>query len=174
MTKLSIQALIMDACRDHGDVSFRNDYSGRGMYGRTCIGIVGTRANCQVVIYEVMRELIDRLYDVAVDGDEQEASNLRDEVHECTEQLIKQSREDSMGLDLIVYWPNIEPLDADAVYSALGMPTDQQIHNMNAHELVQWIATNDRDNIIAWDGDGQPSENDLHNMAMAIRNAVVC
>ena len=72
---LSVQEALRKACEDVGDsdiVSFRNTYSGRGMYGRQCVGIVGTMAECQLVIAQVVKNLsmaLSRVAKESVDPD---------------------------------------------------------------------------------------------------------
>ncbi len=68
----------------------RADYSGRGMYGDNCVGIVVSD----------LLELGAALSRIVEDEE------LRDE-------LISNSRTDSMGYDTIVYWPRVTCSDAD-------------------------------------------------------------
>lgn len=55
----------------------RNNYSGRGMFGRTCLGVVGSMQDLDTLLSEVKGS-------------------------------AKGLRKDSMGLDYIYYWPDIE------------------------------------------------------------------
>ena len=68
------------------DLSFRPSYSGRGMYGATCIGVTHRYSTD---IAELCQELRDS-------GDEALAS-----------MLARGGRGDSMGLREITYWPSI-------------------------------------------------------------------
>lgn len=68
----------------------RTDYSGRGMYGGTCLGLVGTTAAAAALLWALCDvtgyELPDLLSELAMrDG----------------------WKEDSMGLQAIHYWPGI-------------------------------------------------------------------
>lgn len=63
------------------------DYSGRAMYGATCIGIVTDQVSRVGLFY---RELAE------VTGDE-----------ELAERLADAERQDSMGLSAIIYWPGV-------------------------------------------------------------------
>lgn len=71
---------------DDEDVSLRTDYSGRGMYGRECIGIVCGGST------EVTRFLFA----------------VKDRDDDLARMLLDQGMsEDSMGLDGIYYWPGV-------------------------------------------------------------------
>lgn len=78
------------------DTSFRNNYSGRGMYGRECVGIVGSEDDCKALMAEVIKEAHAR-------GDEVEFDDVVDMMFDYSQ--------DSMGLDVIIYWPHISPLE---------------------------------------------------------------
>lgn len=79
-----------------GDVSFTNTYSGRGMYGRCCIGIVGSLTACQAVIAQAIKDLRDS-----------------DEFEEAVDILLN-FNQDSMGRsDVVLYWQDLEPLDKE-------------------------------------------------------------
>ncbi len=68
--------LIREACQQTRDsenqVSFRNSYSGRSMYGSQCVGITGSKRACYQVVGEVIKQLHneseDTNFDEAVDG----------------------------------------------------------------------------------------------------------
>lgn len=79
------------------DISYRDSYGYRGSYGRQCIGISGSHTECMTVIAEVIKDIhktdtVD--FDDAVDT------------------LMSFDR-DSMGRDVIYYWPSIEPIGAE-------------------------------------------------------------
>ena len=96
----TIQQLLKQACEDHGGVSFRNDYSGRGMYGKTCVGIAGDNGDIYSVIAQVIK-------DAPVNcGSDFNFGNLVDT-------LLVQSNEDSMGLGMILYWTCLKPIEED-------------------------------------------------------------
>lgn len=83
-----------------GNVSFRPNYSGRAMYGQTCVGLVGSFEDCMKVISSVICEM-----------HEESVSDFEDEVEtgidfsEAVETLLN-FRQDSMGLQAIIYWPS--------------------------------------------------------------------
>lgn len=77
--------------QSHEDVEYRKEYSGRGMYGDNCIGIVGQWGDCTNAIAHTINELI---------ADD----NLNPE---DTETLLS-FKYDSMGMDVILYWPELK------------------------------------------------------------------
>jgi|688.fasta_scaffold681483_1 hypothetical protein len=70
--------------------SFRTNYSGRGMYGDSCVGIV---THSLLELGAVISRLV-------------EDEELRDE-------LITNSSTDSMGYDTIVYWSRVTCSDSE-------------------------------------------------------------
>ena len=72
------------------DGSFRTDYSGRGMYGDSCVGIV---AHSLLALGAAISRLV--------------------EDEELREELISNSSTDSMGYDTIVYWTRVTSSDAE-------------------------------------------------------------
>lgn len=95
MSKIeSLAALIVAAANDL-DVDVRANYSGRGMYGRKCVGITGGSSDLNSVLAEVAYNLAP-LTSEGYDGNQR----LREDL----ETLFNYSQ-DSMGLDRIFYWP---------------------------------------------------------------------
>lgn len=74
------------------EVDFRADYHGRSFV--ECVAIVGCEDQCLAVIAEVINEL-----------HEIDAVNFSD----CIEALLKH-KTDSMGRQIVMYFPEIEPL----------------------------------------------------------------
>jgi len=93
------------------DVDCRLDYSGRFMYGKKCIALTGSLNQSMAVIAEVInqryQEVISNARDAdddsAIDASYQEESQVVGEV----EKLLN-FQYDSMGLDVVVYWPKIQ------------------------------------------------------------------
>ena len=98
-TDYTLQQLLKSACEDSGEVNFRNTYSGRGMYGRQCVGITGSRDDCMRVIASVICELHNM-----------DNSAFEEEVEE-----LLGSDQDSMGYDIILYWPQLESIDEENI-----------------------------------------------------------
>jgi len=115
----SVQESLREACEDVGDsgiVSFRNTYSGRGMYGRQCVGIVGSMAECQLIIAQVVKNLsmaLSRVAKESVDPDysatEDDLADTENDFDKAITTLMNFSM-DSMGLREILYWPELEPI----------------------------------------------------------------
>jgi len=82
---------ISDFCEAHG-YSFHEDYSGRGMYGQSCIGISFRNASGFQIGVELALHLMEHCED--------DAPNL-------LEELTRQYREDQLGLGSIIYFPGI-------------------------------------------------------------------
>ena len=105
------QQLLKDACErsedSEYDVSFRNDYSGRGMYGRNCVGIVGSESSCLKVIAEVIKGAREELKKVQLGSSEHEGDMLFGQV---VDTLLNYDR-DSMGRSVILYWPQLESIE---------------------------------------------------------------
>jgi hypothetical protein len=80
-------------------------YSGRGMYGRYCLGVVIEHSNPSKVLTELILSLC------IFAGTE--ADQLERVQWVC--QNLDDMRSDSMGRDMIVYWPDIkwEELDSE-------------------------------------------------------------
>lgn len=83
---MELAELIRSFCNDCGCKCYEN-YSGRGMFGKTCIGIV-TDAN----MFEVILGLSDYLHECGVD-------NVREELGRVCH--------DNLGLDMVVYFPSV-------------------------------------------------------------------
>ena len=92
---LTLQERLRNACRESEVVSYYNDYSGRSMYGRSCVGIVGDRRDCMKVISAVMQDI------AAANG----AHGVL-QVGEWFDTLLDFDM-DNMGRDMILYWPNL-------------------------------------------------------------------
>lgn len=74
----------IESITDNAGWDVRTDYSGRGMYGKECIGVIVPNTNT------VMR------LGMAIGA-------------ECGEDYIHiKTRSDSLGLRTIVYWPDVE------------------------------------------------------------------
>lgn len=93
MPNEAFSQILIDSLRDAGYEP--QSYSGRGMYGRSCIGVTVPRGTsafklaCQVIAASYMSQaLAEDLADVLV-------------------------REDSMGLDTILYFPYLPWVEAD-------------------------------------------------------------
>ncbi len=100
----TLQEMIEEACKQTEDseheVHFRNSYSGRGMYGSQCIGITGSHKACLQVIGQVIKEA----YAVSTNEDEIDPGQAIDTLIDFDQ--------DSMGRDIILYWPQLPSIDS--------------------------------------------------------------
>jgi len=107
---MTIQERITWACEDSGEVSIRS-YSGRAMYGAKCVGIVGSMKDCMAIIGAVFKEqLTDLLDDVYDDEDTPRTDTLVSNYHDTVDDLMRFDV-DSMGHNVVVYWPQIKWID---------------------------------------------------------------
>ena len=79
--------LIEKFCNGRDGCYFRTDYSGRFMYGRTCVGIV-----IDDRVYETIVSLCDILHESGI---------------ECVSDMLGIIHSDSMGLSQIIYFPDL-------------------------------------------------------------------
>ena len=86
----TIEETLRAFCDDYG-YEYRENYSGRGMYGRNCVGIV-----CECSAIDLIMDLADYIM------------NNFDGYISVRDALNGQVRQDSMGIDTIVYFPGIE------------------------------------------------------------------
>lgn len=94
---MQLQNLLKELVEDSGlDLEFRNSYSGRGMYGRTCVGIVGSERDCMNVIKEAIKEAheLDETFDF----------------DDTVDMLLSFDR-DSIAYNVILYWPALESIE---------------------------------------------------------------
>lgn len=72
-------------------------YSGRGMFGRKCVGVVTEQGMSP---FKIAADIA--LHLVSSSGSH---SSAEEKLHELTELNVKQ---DSMGLDTIIYFPDVQ------------------------------------------------------------------
>jgi len=95
------------------EASFYNGYSGRGMYGKQCVGVTGSERAVMAVIQEVIKEAhYDSAHDDTVD-------------FELTVDTLLNYERDSMGMDIVVYWRELDKLEEEAEESD-GQPDEAQ------------------------------------------------
>lgn len=91
----AVEKFNCQAGRRHG-VGFRESYSGRGMYGRECVGITGHEDDCRKVIAMVIN---------AAWATPPADSDL--DFRSMVDSLLG-FRRDIMGIDIILYWEDIQ------------------------------------------------------------------
>lgn len=110
MAKTQITKATVDTAAYEAEVDVRDDYSGRGMYGETCWGVVGvTDSLCQFE-NELAKAATVEQYDGALEGSIDVESVLEVFSDKLTD-IRRARREDSMGMDRIFYYPSIELVD---------------------------------------------------------------
>ncbi len=77
------------------------DYSGRGMNGKRCLGIVVENDSAANVVLAIIS--------AATENNPHDLSNedLLDDIFELCS-VLSDSKSDSLGHDTIIYWPRIE------------------------------------------------------------------
>ena len=74
-------------------------YSGRGMYGNSCVGFTVDRE------YSIFQAISQILEDMDID---MESGNLYDFTA-----ILRSAQMDSMGLDTVIYFPRVKWVDED-------------------------------------------------------------
>jgi hypothetical protein len=86
-------AQAFETAAEAAEVKIETDYSGRGMYGRQCVGVTGSRGQITLFLVELAIEL-------AYDPDSEEPAEL-------IREMARTANYDSMGYDAIAYWPSL-------------------------------------------------------------------
>lgn len=86
---------VYEAIKESGGES----YSGRGMYGKRCIGITTDS------ISDTLKEVKDNIEFYG--SDDEDDSDYADFFSDCMDHIFE-FETDNMGLSTIIYWPNIE------------------------------------------------------------------
>ena len=76
-------------------------YSGRGMFGRKCVGLTCPDVNTAIA------DLFEAVFDASGDHDECM------DIHTALCEVIRKSASDSMGLDKVLYFKSVEWQDDD-------------------------------------------------------------
>lgn len=121
-----LQHQLRDACKTYPefDVQFREDYSGRGMYGRRCVGIVGRPTECRAILARVICDLREDLKTVQMGSSEEESDRV---FQEAVDTLLDYAT-DSMGMGgQIFYWSELEP-----------WPEEEPAHDGQPDEAQEW------------------------------------
>lgn len=89
------------------DVSFRASYSGRGMFGSSCVGVTGSQQSVMAVVADVIKRMANVLTE-AVRGGNQDIIGDTEVWFADNVDILMDSQEDRMGYDVIIYWQQIE------------------------------------------------------------------
>lgn len=95
---LSSEALeTLERVADASDVQLRSDYSGRGMFGRSCLAVIGSTSGLVRFAFALVEEVATGLPDEG-----ERLGVLVDAVRES------RTTSDSLGHDTVYYWPGVE------------------------------------------------------------------
>lgn len=95
-------ASIIEDAADAVDGTFTSDYSGRGMYGKDCVGVVFEDTGGLVAMGAQIAWCVADRADYSFD-----MSGVFDAMEDVISDL-QNMRMDTMGTGIIVYWPNIQ------------------------------------------------------------------
>ena len=79
-------------------------YSGRGMFGRKCVGLTCPDVNTAIA------DLFEAVFDADVEdvANEEEEYEARMSAHNALCEVIRKSASDSMGYDKVLYFKSVE------------------------------------------------------------------
>ena len=95
----SIQGIIKDKAIELG-VEYRPNYSGRGMFNRSCVGVVGEFSECMDVIKSALIDVHNEELDGCNDDTDYDFESALDELLDYNQ--------DTLGLSVILYWPSMQ------------------------------------------------------------------
>lgn len=93
------------------DVDLREDYSGRGMYGDVCFGVVGDTEDLERFETELAKAATIERLDGTVETSVGDVEGVVNAFVEELEIVRKFRREDSMGMSRIYYYPHFTVVD---------------------------------------------------------------
>lgn len=98
---------LIDQYITEGYVDIRTDYSGRGMFGDPCLGVV--------VPSDQSKEKLSLILAMVLKMEDEDDGGITFAAHELLEILdgLPGMRSDNMGLDVIYYWPSIKVEEGD-------------------------------------------------------------
>lgn len=129
----SISILLQAAAANTG-VQYHDRYSGRGMYGRKCVGISGHRSDLMRTIAEVIHQMV-------ISG------SMSDDMSEIIEVLEHQ--DDQLGFDQIFYWEDQE--HEDAPDSSADVELCEWVASAPEEELTAFITNPDYVSYVSMD-----------------------
>ena len=77
-------------------------YSGRGMYGKQCLGV-----QVDDSVFQFYANVIEQAADEIVSRLDDEHDDAVYDVLEEVGKMLRRTRSDSLGLSTIIYWPSI-------------------------------------------------------------------
>lgn len=104
MAKHEISRSVLEEVLENVDVELRETYSGRGMYGDTCIGVVGEQSELETFERELAKAATLEKY--GVDNMLSAEPVIEDFIEELGA-IADSRRTDSMGMSTIYYYPRL-------------------------------------------------------------------
>jgi hypothetical protein len=103
-TKADIDTAVWET---NSEVELREDYSGRGMYGKNCWAVVGAPRNLADFEAQLAKTATIKQYDGALEGSVDVEAVLDVFMEKLTELRVRRY-EDSMGMSQVWYYPSIK------------------------------------------------------------------
>lgn len=107
MAKYEISRSTLEDALNQTDVELRENYSGRGMYGDTCIGVVGDQDALEVFEQELAKAATLAKYEDHHPTDYSDPEAVIETFIEELHNVAASRRTDSMGMDAIWYYPRL-------------------------------------------------------------------
>ena len=97
---------VMQEFADDYGVVVSNDYSGRCMYGKTCVSVEGSEAE----IHDLFKAVLLHYHESWIEAENQRMIGNDDAApdilyEDLLDLLLVDHKTDSMGLGIVVYWP---------------------------------------------------------------------
>jgi hypothetical protein len=99
------------------------DYSGRAMYGRKCLAVTGSHSDCMKAIAYAINAVHDTIVEWELQQQLADADPHEESEHAIADpdidfadfvQTAMDFRQDSMGLDVVIYWERTEYVDNES------------------------------------------------------------
>lgn len=107
MAKHEISRAVLEDALNQADVELRENYSGRGMYGDTCIGVVGEHDELENFERELAKAATLDKYKDHHPTDYSDPEAVVETFIEELDAIAGQRRSDSMGMSSIYYYPRL-------------------------------------------------------------------
>jgi hypothetical protein len=103
----TIQEVIKEAAQG---AWFDNGYSGRGMMGRKCVAISGSREEVRQVfgwiVTKIANDAVEEMMEYPYGTDDEKLETIRNGMNEAI-QKVSDCHEDQWGYGIVIYWPAI-------------------------------------------------------------------
>lgn len=89
---------------ERADIAYRSDYGGRGMMDARCIGIDVSPYGQGETSFAIVAQIMVAAVEIDYQDNEHDGEPVM--IDMCA-RLMRETREDSMGLGSIIYWPRL-------------------------------------------------------------------